>query len=57
MECCTVHVYNYRLVRSVLFRGKIEADYGNGGQLGAIILLDDEILESYYIMGSIQVLI
>ena len=27
-------MYNYRLVRSVLFRGEIEADYGNGGQLG-----------------------
>ena len=38
-------MYNYRLVRSVLFRGEIEADYGNGGQLGAIIqVLNDEIL-------------
>ena len=49
MECCTVH--NFRLVRSVLFRGEIEEDYGNVGEIGDIIqILYDDVFTSIKVL-------
>ena len=33
----TAYMNDFRLVRSVLFRGEIEADYAIVGQLGALV--------------------